>query len=280
MKGYKLLDLNKNVTFISRDFYFYEHIFPFVSTGGIPPTHETYLIASPSITESHDSSISGTPSSNPNYNLSQSSTVPDPGEFTEPGTGESTVPSNSVNIPETGVSSNVFPHTRSGRIVSKPSYLNEYHYYLDSHNLSNSTQVSFVTTHPLSQDNAMDTEIEALEKNHTWIIVSLPEGHHVIGSKWVYKIKLNADGSVERSKARLIAKGYNQQEGIDYTNTFAPVTKLVTVKFVLSLAAIKGWHLHQLDVNNAILHGDLHEDVYMSIPQGYGPKGELPPNVV
>ena len=131
-------------------------------------------------------------------------------------------------------------------------------------------------------DRAMSEELHALEQNRTWTIVSLPPGFHAIGSKWVYKIKLKADGTIERYKARLVAKGYTQQEGVDYFDTFAPVAKLVTVKLLIALAAVHGWSLHQLDVNNAFLHGDLTEEVYMTIPAGYSPPGEtrLPSNAV
>jgi hypothetical protein len=115
---------------------------------------------------------------------------------------------------------------------------------------------------------AMNDELEALAKTGTWEIVDLPPHTKPIGSKWVYKIKHKADGSIERYKARLVAKGYNQIEGLDFFDTFSPVAKLTTVRLLLAVASIQNWHLHQLNVNNAFLHGDLKEDVYMSIPDG------------
>jgi hypothetical protein len=122
--------------------------------------------------------------------------------------------------------------------------------------------------------NAMRAKIDALKANYTWTLTAFPPNKKPIGCKWVYKIKYNPDGSVERYKARLVAKGYNQQESLDYTETFAPVAKLVTVRVLFALAATHNWHLHQLDVNNAFLHGDLDEDVYMHLPPSFGRKGE------
>ncbi|KAD3336139.1 hypothetical protein E3N88_31658 [Mikania micrantha] len=121
---------------------------------------------------------------------------------------------------------------------------------------------------------AMQREIEALEQNETWTLEELPEGKHVIDSKWVYKIKYKPNGDIERYKARLIAKGFTQVEGIDYHDTFAPVAKLVTVRCLLSIAVKRDWILHQLDVNNVFLHGELKEDVYMKIPQGFSERNE------
>jgi len=120
---------------------------------------------------------------------------------------------------------------------------------------------------------AMSDELIALEQNHTWIVTDLPHGKASINCKYVYKTKFHADGSIERLKAQLVAKGFSQQAGIDYTETFSPVAKLVTVKVLLSVATIKGWSLLQFDINNAFLHGDLEEEIYMQKPPGYSVGG-------
>ena len=116
---------------------------------------------------------------------------------------------------------------------------------------------------------AMRKEIQALEENGTWTVEDLPVGKKAIGSKWVYKIKYNSDGSIERCKARLVILGNNQKEGIDYHETFAPTAKMATIRTFLAVAAAKNWELHQLDVQNAFLHGDLTEEVFMKMPPGF-----------
>ena len=114
----------------------------------------------------------------------------------------------------------------------------------------------------------MAAEIDALEQNHTWSMVPLPPNKRIVGCKWVFRIKYKADSSIERYKVRLMAKGYTQQKGLDYTEIFSPVAKMVNVKLFLALVAMQGWILHQLDVNNAFLNGDLHKEIYMSFPFG------------
>ncbi|KAK9055092.1 hypothetical protein SSX86_026172 [Deinandra increscens subsp. villosa] len=121
---------------------------------------------------------------------------------------------------------------------------------------------------------AMKKEIQALENNNTWTLEPLPEGKRAIDSKWVYKIKYKPNGEIERYKARLVAKGFTQTEGVDFHDTFAPVAKLVTVRTLLAVAVKKDWIINQLDVNNAFLHGDLDEEVYMKVPQGFSKENE------
>lgn len=116
---------------------------------------------------------------------------------------------------------------------------------------------------------AMNKEIQALVENETWEITTLPPGRKAIGCRWVYKTKYKADGSIERKKARLVIQGCNQKQGVEYTHTYAPVAKMSTIRALLAVAAMCQWHTCQMDVQNAFLHGDLNEDIYMQIPLGY-----------
>ncbi|GKU96667.1 hypothetical protein SLEP1_g9878 [Rubroshorea leprosula] len=109
---------------------------------------------------------------------------------------------------------------------------------------------------------AMDEEMEALERNQTWELVDLPKDNKVVSLKWVYKTKYNSDGSVHKHKAQLVARGYMQQEGVDFDETFAPVTKFDTIRTVLALAAQYKWSVFQFDVKSTFLNGFLEEDVH------------------
>lgn len=106
---------------------------------------------------------------------------------------------------------------------------------------------------------AMKDELEALEDNHNWDLVPKLPNMNVIGTKWVFKVKYKADKSVDRLKARLVAKGYNHHEGIDFSEMFSPVVKQAIVRSVLSIAAVIGWSIHQMDVKNTFLNGSLNE---------------------
>lgn len=101
---------------------------------------------------------------------------------------------------------------------------------------------------------AMDTELLALEANHTWDLTNLPPHNKALTFKWVYKTKFRLDGTIERLKARLVVRGCNQVKDNDYKHNFSPVAKMVIVRILLALAIVKCWDLHQLDINNAFLH--------------------------
>jgi len=122
--------------------------------------------------------------------------------------------------------------------------------------------------------DACEDEIASIVKNKTWVLVDLPAGAKAIGLKWVFKIKRNSDGSINKYKARLVAKGYIQRHGVDFDEVFAPVARIETVRFLIALAASKGWEIHHLDVKTAFLHGDLKEEVYVSQPEGFMVSGK------
>jgi hypothetical protein len=119
----------------------------------------------------------------------------------------------------------------------------------------------------------MESEIEAIQKNNTWDLTNLPRDAKIVGVKWIYKIKLNEHREVNKYKAHLVAKGYTQQHGMDYTKVFAPVARMDTIRLVIALAAQKRWFMFQLDVKSFFLHDELNEEVYVEQPSSYIVKG-------
>ena len=115
---------------------------------------------------------------------------------------------------------------------------------------------------------AMCEELEALHKNKTWELVPRTRDLYIIGSKLVFKSKLKPNGSLDRLKTCLVAKGYHQVNGVDYTETFSPVIKPGTIRLIITIALVKNWPIRQLDVKNAFLHGLLFENIYMEQPPG------------
>jgi len=115
----------------------------------------------------------------------------------------------------------------------------------------------------------MVEEHDALMKNHTWDLVPRPPRANIVTGKWIFKHKFNADGTLERYKARWVLRGFTQRPGVDFAETFSPVVKPATVRTVLSLALSRRWPIHQLDVKNAFLHGTLSETVYCAQPSGF-----------
>eukprot|EP00253_Pinus_taeda_P002463 PITA_02463 len=116
---------------------------------------------------------------------------------------------------------------------------------------------------------AMNEELEQIEKNHTWELVPRPHDKNNIGAKWILKNKLNENGEVIRNKAILVFKGYAQQEGIYFEETFAPVSRLEAIRMFLALSSFQKFKVDQMDVKSAFLNGGLEEEVYIEQPEGF-----------
>lgn len=115
----------------------------------------------------------------------------------------------------------------------------------------------------------MTDEMDAQQQNGTMSLVPRRSNMNVLGSRWIHTVKLNPDGSVLKLKSRWVAKGYEQEEGIDFVETYSPVVRTTTIRVVLGVAVAKEWTIRQLDVRNAFLHGELQEEVYVEQPPGF-----------
>jgi len=150
--------------------------------------------------------------------------------------------------------------------------------YRNLADLYNSCSLALSAEDPISYEEAakskewitaMKEEMNAINKNQTWKLTILPEGKKAIDLKWIFKSRFNPDGTLLRRKARIIAKGYSQREGIDFEEIFSPVARLETVRLFLAIGAQREWKFFQLDVKSAFLNGDLKEEVYVLQPEGF-----------
>ena len=167
---------------------------------------------------------------------------------------------------------------RSHRVTTLPSHLRDFHCFSTLAYLQEPQSFCEASSNPLWQQ-AMKEELDALHKTGTWDLVYLPPGKSAIGCKWIYKIKTRSDGTVDRYKARLFARGFTQEYGIDYEETFAPVARLSSVRTLIVISAARRWPLFQMDVKNVFLNGELSEEVYMKLPPGYSQPPRFPNRV-
>lgn len=278
-KGYRCLNSEGRV-FISRDVLFDESSFPFsssISSSNSSSSYSSIPSLSPSIplVPTVASNISNA-TINTNHTCSSASPlmqvsspnifvatdIPDP--FSSPNSSSSSstrylLPPPSPLITAAPQTSNTHHMlTRSKRGIHKPK---SYMVTQEPHT------VKVALTHP-KWKLAMTEEYNALIKNHTWDLVSLPAGKTPIGCKCVFKLKQNPNGTVNRYKARLMAKGFHQVPGFDFSDIFSPVIKPVTIRVVLSHVISCGWSVRKLDINNAFLNGNLVEEVFMLQPEG------------
>ncbi|KAJ4790150.1 polyprotein [Rhynchospora pubera] len=272
-KGYRCLHIPTNKIYISRHVQFDEDTYPFSLQSTTSSNNSTSTNFNSILSVVHSTPpISPTNNNNNTTTLTNETTpVPAINDNTAPSLIPHTSPSTPLPaqtpIPPSIQTTSHHMTTRQKDNTRKArTFPNHVTYLTTSDNEPKSYSKALLIP---EWRQAMATEINALAKNKTWSLVPKPLNQTIIGCKWVYKLKRKADGSIERFKARLVAKGFSQTEGVDFFETYSPVIRPSTIRAILSIDVSSGWQIQQLDVQNAFLHGDLTEAVYMHQPPGF-----------
>ncbi|GKA86229.1 ribonuclease H-like domain-containing protein [Tanacetum coccineum] len=282
-RGYRCLDLNTNKIILSRHVTFDETVFLYGSMTPHDSPSYTFLDTSPNIIHQHI--ISKLTSASPLPTTTITSTAAPPSPPRSPlqpthQTHESSPLPHSLNVQPTSNASTetTIPTHNHNNPTSTHPMVTRFHVGTNRPTQCFNLHVSTISPIPKSYPiafrdpnwyRAMLDEYTALIKNNTWILVPRPPDANIVRSMWLFRHKYNADGTLSRYKARLVANGSTQLAGIDVDETFSPVVKPATIRTVLSLAISRHWPVHQLDVKNAFLHGSLSETVYMHQPPGF-----------
>ena len=257
-KGYVCVS-NEGKTYITQHVVFNESLFQYSQFFTLPDTNPTPLHSSsslPSLTVL-DFASPTSPSSSPSLDIISSHSSTSPSHISSP----SPIDTPPEHPP---ITQNIHPMITKGKSgISKPLVFSS---TVDIEVVPSTVKEALKLPNWVA---AMKEEYDALLANHTWTLTHPPQGIQTIGCKWVFKSKYNVDGSFQRHKARLVAKGFHQHAGIDYSEMFSPVVKPKTIRIILTIALSKQWPIHQIDINNAFLYGDLQESVYMLQPPGF-----------
>lgn len=300
VKGYKLWNFRTNKIFVSKDVIVEENIYPLRKTDDLPKENENTVLEEGEevlISFEEDPPIQENPSGSDNNSedeiSSNAETLPIIEEELrrvktnqmKQSTVLKDIPVTTREISTTATTSKpkeVLPIRRSERIANRKAksdaevvlhktlIMKERRDTIDNNNLEKDP-VTVKQAMNRSDANlwkeAMTEEMNNLKENQTWELVPRPPNRRIISSKWVFRRKLTKSRELERYKARLVARGYNQVYGIDYTDTYSPVLKMKSLRLLLALAASWGWTVKQLDITAAYLHGTLTEDIYMEQPE-------------
>ncbi|PKU79126.1 Retrovirus-related Pol polyprotein from transposon TNT 1-94 [Dendrobium catenatum] len=269
-KGYLCLDPDTNHIYTSRHVVFNEQIFPYHqtqshvpnqnSTNTIPPL----LLVPSSLIPPHVQQQQPTHTST-NTRSSPITTQPDSIFTTTNLTDLQTLGHPSTEPSPTTSNTQALRNTTHHMITrSKTGHLKPKQILNLTHQLAPRVPTSYTQAAQHKHwRSAMSQEFQALQSQGTWELVPSSPHQNVLGCKWMFRTKYNSDGSIARYKARLVALGYKQEFGLDYTETFSPVAKIPTFRILILFALHKHWPIHQLDISNAFLHGSLQELVYM-----------------